>query len=107
MEWLKKNYKVVTGALVILILIEIVVAWYLIEQFRQNYLSGEEALGIALSDAGLSQEDAADTDIDLETKAGKAWYEIEFETAQRDYHYRIDAETGEVLAALSEPGSPD
>ena len=37
MEWLKRNYKTVTGTLVILILIEIVLAWYLIER---NHIAG-------------------------------------------------------------------
>lgn len=97
MEWLKKNYKTVTGTLIILILIEVVVAWYLIEQFRQNYLSGEEALTIALEDAGLSREDAGKTDIDLETRAGSAWYEIEIDADGGTLRYRIDAETGAIL----------
>jgi len=100
MEWLKKNYKTVTGALIILILMEVVVAWYLIEQFRQNYLSGEEALAVALTDAGLTREDAGKADIDLETRQGRAWYEIEFETSGGTYRYHIDAETGEVLSVV-------
>lgn len=97
MEWLKKNYKTVTGTLIILILIEVVVAWYLIEQFRQNYLSGEEALTVALTDAGLSREDAGKTDIDLKTRAGSAWYEIEIDAEGGTLRYRIDAETGAIL----------
>ena len=97
MEWLKKNYKTVTGTLIILILIEVVIAWYLIEQFRQNYLSGEEALTIALTDAGIARADAKKTNIDLETKAGSAWYEIEIETGGGTLRYRIDAESGAVL----------
>lgn len=99
MEWLKKNYKTVTGALIILILLETVIAWYLIEQFRQNYLSGDEALTIALADAGLAREEAKKTDIDLETKKGRAWYEIEIETSDHVHQYQIDAETGEILSS--------
>ena len=99
MNWLKKNYKTVTGALVILILIEAVIAWYLIEQFRANYLSGDEALTIALEDAGVPREDARRTDIDLETEQGRAWYEIEIETSDAVHEYRVDAESGEILSA--------
>lgn len=99
MAWLKRNYKTVVGALIILILIEAVITWYLIQQFRENYLSGEEALAIALEDAGLSRNDARDTDVDLETRQGKAWYEIEIETSDAVHEYRIDAETGEILSA--------
>ena len=98
MVWLKRNYKTVVGALIILILIEAVIAWYLIEQFRENYLSGEAALTIALEDAGLSRKDAWDTDVDLETERGRAWYEIEIETSDAVHEYRIDAETGEILS---------
>ena len=99
MEWLRRNYKTVVGALIILILTEAVLAWYLIGQFRENYLSGEEALAIALEDAGLCRDDARDTDIDLETEDGRAWYEIEIETSDAVHEYRVDAETGEILAA--------
>lgn len=99
MEWLKRHYKTVTGALLILILIEGVVAWYLVEQFRQNYLSGEEALAIALEDAGLKREEVRKPDIDLETDHGRAWYEIELETGGVVHEYRVDAETGEILSA--------
>ncbi len=98
MEWLKKNYKTVTGALVILILIESVVAWYLIEQFRKNYLSGSEALAIAMEDASLTREDTEKTRIDLETERGRAWYEITMEAPGGIHEYRIDAETGEILS---------
>lgn len=102
MDWLKKNYKTVTGALIILILIEAVVAWYMIEQFRQNYLSGDEALEIALADAGVLRDEARKTGIDLKTKQGRAWYEVRIETEGGSYAYRIDAETGEVLSAAAD-----
>lgn len=99
MEWLKRNYKTVVGGLIILILIEAVIAWYLIDQFRENYLSGEEALVTALEDLGIDRNDARDTDIDLETERGRAWYEIRIETSDAVHEYRIDAETGEILSA--------
>jgi len=99
MDWLKKNYKTVTGALVILILIESVIAWYLIAQFRENYLSGDEALTVALADAALTREDAVKTKIDLKTRQGRAWYKITIETSDSVHEYEVDAETGEILSA--------
>lgn len=101
MAWLRKNYKTVTGALIVLILIEAVIAWYLIEQFRENYLSGEEAFSFALADAGLPRDAVSDPDVRLRTKDGRAWYEITFaavDGAGAAFRYGIDAETGAVLS---------
>lgn len=97
MEWLKRNAKTVISALIILILLEAVGAWYLIDQFRENYLSGEEALAVALEDAGLDRNDAQNADIRLKTEKGSAWYEIGFKAADTAYEYHIDAETGDIL----------
>ena len=102
MEWLKRNYKTVISALIILILLEAVVAWYLIDQFRENSLSGEEALAIAFEDIGIDPNDARNTGIRLKTEEGKAWYEIEIDTSDAVHKYRIDAETGEILSVLAE-----
>ena len=102
MEWLKRNAKTVIGILIILILTEAVLAWYLIGQFRENYLSGDEALAIALEDAGYARDDVRKIDIDLETEKGTAWYEVEFELSEppgTEFEYRIDAETGAILSA--------
>ena len=99
MEWLRRNAKTVIGALVILILVESVLAWYLIQQFRDNYLRGDDALQIALEDAGVSRDAAQHVDIDLKTKSGTAWYEITFEgSSGATYRCSVDAETGAVLS---------
>lgn len=99
MEWLKRNAKTVIGALVILILVESVLAWYLIQQFRENYLRGDDALQIALEDANVPRDAARNVDIDLKTKRGAAWYEITFEESSGTaYRCSVDAETGAVLS---------
>ncbi len=98
MEWLKKNHKTVIGGLVILILLEMTISWYLIHQFRDNYLSGNEALAIAAEDANLEQAEIRDTDIDLHTGKGKAWYDIEITVSGQTFLYQIDAETGDILS---------
>ena len=99
MEWLKRNAKTVIGALVILILVESVLAWYLIQQFRENYLRGDDTLQIALEDANVPRDAARNVDIDLKTKRGAAWYEITFEESSGTaYHCSVGAETGAVLS---------
>ena len=98
MEWLKRNYKTVTGTLVILILIEIALAWYLIDRFRENYLSGSEALAIALEAAGEAQDSAPDAGIRLRTRHGSAWYDISWDSVDGVHQYMVDAETGEILS---------
>jgi len=105
MEWLRRNYKTVVGTLIILILIEAVVAWYLIDRFRENYLSGDEAFTAVLEDASLSRDAVGTPKIKLETEKGEAWYEVTFTLtgeAGATYRYRVNAETGEILSAERE-----
>ena len=99
MEFVKNNYKTLVSFLIILILFEIVIVWYMLQQFRENYLSGPEALTYALADAGRGEADVRDADIDLKHKDGRAWYAVEFEADGVEYSYEVDAETGEILRA--------
>lgn len=98
MNWLRRNAKTVIGTLIILILIECTVAWYMIQQFRANYLSGGEAAAIALADARLEREETADFSVKLANKDGQAWYEVAFTAGGAEFAYRIDAESGEILS---------
>lgn len=98
MNWLRRNAKTVIGALIILILIECTVAWYMVQQFRANYLSGSEAAAIALADAGLEREETADLSVKLANRDGQAWYEVVFTAGGAEFAYRIDAESGEILS---------
>ena len=91
------RWKTLVTFLIILVLFEACIAWYLIEQFRENYLSGEDAFDIALNDAGYSRDDVRRDKIKLKTKQGTAWYVIEFETDAGTSTYRVDAETGAIL----------
>ncbi len=103
MEFVKKNFKPLVTFLIILILLELALVWYMIAQFRENYLSGPEAFAAALADAGLAEAEVGDADIDLRHKSGRAWYAVKFEHGGTDYTYEIDAETGAVLSALADP----
>ena len=105
MQFIRKNYKLIITFLIVLILSELAVSYYLIERFRENYLSKTEALTVALSDAGLEETDVRDTEIEFRHKDKQAWYEVEFEQAAPpclDYTYSIDAETGEILFSQTE-----
>ena len=100
MEWLKRNYKTVVGALIVLIAFEAVLVWYMIQRFHENYLSGDEAFSAALADAGLERETAGEAKIRLKSSGGEAWYEVDFSPAGDPgvtYHYLVHAETGEIL----------
>ena len=98
MDWLRRNAKTVTGALVILILTECAVTYYLIQQFHENYLSGDEAAAIALADARYARDDVDKLKIKLGHKSGEAWYDGSFTADGTPLIYRIDAESGEILS---------
>lgn len=98
MNWLRRNAKTVIGALIILILMECALAWYMVQQFRENYLSGDEASAIALADARLEREEASGLSVKLAHKDGQAWYEVAFTAGGVEFAYRIDAESGEILS---------
>lgn len=65
-------------------------------------IAKNEALQIALTDAGLTKDQVVDVDIELERNLRSAWYEIDFESGRSEYEYRIDAYSGEILS-----GRPD
>ncbi len=64
-----------------------------------NFISLEEAKKIALKDAGL--DDTAQkivfTKTELNRSQGRACYILEFYTGKYQYHYEIDAKTGEII----------
>ena len=64
-----------------------------------NFISLEEAKKIALKDAGL--DDTAQkivfTKTELNRSQGRACYILEFYTGKYQYHYEIDAKTGDII----------
>ena len=100
MQFIRRNYKLIIAFLIMLILAELAVSHYMIEQFHEIYLSKTEALAVALDDAGLDEADVLETEIKFKQKDGQAWYEIGFRQAAPPclcYAYSIDAESGNVL----------
>ncbi len=95
MGFLKRNYKHVIGSLIILILIELAVVYYITTQFHEKYIRKDEAVGLVLEKEGVEEEDISNLKVKLKTKSGDAWYEISFEKEGTDCSYKIDAENGE------------
>lgn len=98
MNWFRRNAKFIIRVLIILILIECALAWYVLQQFHERYLSRNEAAAIALADARLEREEAEDLAVKLDQKDGYAWYEVVFTAGGAGFAYRIDAENGEILS---------
>lgn len=63
----------------------------------ETAITKEKALQIALTDAGLKQEEIQDLDIELDKDEGTVHYDVDFEKDDKDYDYEIDAQTGEIL----------
>lgn len=99
MNWFRRNAKFIIRVLIILILIECVLAWYVLRQFHERYLSRGEATAIALTDARLEREEIAGLAVKLDQKDGQAWYEVVFTAGGAQFAYRIDAESGEILSS--------
>ena len=60
-------------------------------------ITRDEALKIALEDAGLTKDQIHDLDIDLEKENGVLYFDVDFEVENKDYDYEIDAESGQIL----------
>ena len=56
-----------------------------------------KAKSIALNDAGLSENQAYDMDIELDDEDGTLVYEVEFKSGNTEYDYEIDAASGTIL----------
>ena len=61
-------------------------------------VSRNDALEIALQDAGIEKAQAYDIDVDYE----HGYYEVSFETGRGDLEYRIDGKTGEILTVSND-----
>ena len=75
-----------------------------------KYITSDEALAVALSDAGLAQNQITDLEIDYDIENGVLTYEIEFKGNGKEYEYEINASKGiierEIEGASSSPATP-
>jgi uncharacterized membrane protein YkoI len=68
----------------------------------ENLIGEEAAINAALTAAGLNAEQIVEKDCELEHK-GESWvYEVELETADKEYKYVVDAVSAAILAERSE-----
>ena len=95
---MKKALKTALIILIVLLIIGTAIGGYFIWRHHALYIGADAALGAALDDAGVL---AADVDVDFEHEYGRSCYEVQFETAEAEYDYIIDAGTGEVLKAAA------
>lgn len=86
--------------ILILVLVLGALSFALLSMASDGKISKQEALEIALSDAGVDVKQLTEKDVDYESELGNKWYEVEFETLNgTEYEYRIDAFSGEILAS--------
>ena len=67
-----------------------------------NVISESEAEGIALSEVGISREDAVFDRSELDYERGRTVWEIELYHKGAEYSFDIDAKTGEILHSEQE-----
>ena len=60
-------------------------------------ISRDQALQIALDDAGLTQDQIHDLEVELDNDGGALHFDVDFEVSNKDYDYEIDAEDGKIL----------
>lgn len=60
-------------------------------------ITRDDALKIALEDAGLKQDQIHDLEVELDNDGGALHYDVDFEVNDKDYDYEIDAESGKIL----------
>lgn len=61
-------------------------------------LTKEEAIAIALKDAGLTESQVTRLKAELDYDRGQAEYEVDFHYDRWEYDYEIDAETGKIIS---------
>lgn len=60
-------------------------------------ISREQALELALADAGLTHGEIYDVEVEQDKDRNSIHYDVDFEKDGRDYEYEIDAQTGAIL----------
>ena len=69
---------------------------------ENKYIGSIKAKENALKDAKINEKDAKDLEVDLDYENGKMIYEVEFEVANIDYDYEIDAISGKIIKVKKE-----
>ena len=69
---------------------------------KQNYISQDEALSIALKHAGKTKQEVRDIDVELDYEYGRTLYEVTFESNNYEYEYYIEPDTGKIFKSFKE-----
>ena len=64
---------------------------------EEEFISRENAIDIALQKAGLTRGSVYDLDAELDRERNGTFWEVDFETRDREYSYEIDAITGNIV----------
>ncbi len=62
-----------------------------------EYISADEALQIALANAGTTKEAVKGLEVEMDHEHGKMIFDVEFDLENTEFEYEIDAKTGEIL----------
>lgn len=62
-----------------------------------NLISRSKAIDIALKSAKLSQNSVYDLDAELDREPYGTYWEVDFETREKEYSYEIDAVSGKIV----------
>ena len=63
----------------------------------QKPVTREEAIRIALSDAGLKEDQVTFTKVRMDSDDGRQAWEIDFVKGRIEYEYEVDLRTGRIL----------
>ncbi len=100
---MNKTLKKIVIILIVLAAIGLAIGGYFIYRHSVSYIGADRALEAALRDAGVSASEIIDRDVEFEKTRNAKWYDVDFETFSTEYSYTVDAKTGEILNAASEP----
>lgn len=70
--------------------------------FGGNDIGRDEALEVALADAGVEESDTTRLKVSEDRDDGRKIYEIQFDAGDREYDYEIQASDGRILSADTE-----
>lgn len=102
---MNKTVKKIITIAVILVVLGGVIAGFFVWRHNSRYISKNEAMEIALTDAGVQLRELIEYDVDFDSNKFSAWYEVDFETHSTEYEYTIDAVNGDILHAHNEPNT--
>ncbi len=88
--------------IIAVILVAAAIVGFCVWNHNSKYISKQEALNIALTDAGFTLAEVHDTDVEFEKEFGSARYEVQFEQGFTEYKYILNPETGEIVDSRTE-----